>query len=162
MLSFDRRGFLFTLSCFAALGACGYTPALTSASPSAALYNNVQIASPGNAQSFALVSRLEDRLGRGAPGRWVLNYSISVSSERTGIATDESTTRNNLLGAVQFSLTDRQSEQIALTGTVSSFTGYDATASTLATESARRDATERVMVLLADQIVTRLIALAPQ
>ena len=46
-------------------------------------------------------------------------------------------------------------------GTVDSFTGYSATGSTVATRAARADAEERLTTILADQIVTRLIAAAP-
>ena len=46
-------------------------------------------------------------------------------------------------------------------GNVGGFTGYSATGSTVATTAARTDAQDRLMVILADQIVTRLIAAAP-
>jgi LPS-assembly lipoprotein len=42
-------------------------------------------------------------------------------------------------------------------GRVSDFTGFSATGSTVATLAAERDATARLMVILADQIVDRLV-----
>ena len=43
-------------------------------------------------------------------------------------------------------------------GTVNNFTAYSATGSTVATLAAERDALERLMVILGDQITTRLFA----
>jgi LPS-assembly lipoprotein len=44
-------------------------------------------------------------------------------------------------------------------GSVDNFTGYSATGTTVATLAAERDAQERLMTILADQIVTRLLTL---
>ena len=48
-----------------------------------------------------------------------------------------------------------------LTGTVENFSGFSTSDSTVATRAARQDAEERLSIMLADQIVTRLIASAP-
>ena len=48
--------------------------------------------------------------------------------------------------------------KVLLSGNVDSFTGYSATGTTVATRAAERDAYERLMTILADQIVTRLEA----
>ena len=43
-------------------------------------------------------------------------------------------------------------------GTVSNFTSYSATGSTVAGLAARQDAARRLMVVLADQVVARMLA----
>ena len=48
--------------------------------------------------------------------------------------------------------------QILASGTVTDFVGYSAAGSTVSTLASERDATERLMVLLSDQIITRLYA----
>ena len=55
-------------------------------------------------------------------------------------------------------LTDTASGAQLGSGVVNSFTGYSATASTVVTLAAQRDAEERLMVILADQVVARLLS----
>ena len=64
-------------------------------------------------------------------------------------------------GKVTYALRDLTSDEVLTTGTVNSFTGYSTTGSTVATLAAQRSAHERLAVILADQIVTRLIAHSP-
>ena len=64
----------------------------------------------------------------------------------------------NLVGKVDFALRNLSSGQIEVSGNVENFTGYSATGSTVATLAAERDAQKRLMVMLADQLVTRLYA----
>ena len=62
------------------------------------------------------------------------------------------------IGKVDFALRNLSSGQIEVSGNVENFTGYSATGSTVATLAAERDAQKRLMVMLADQLVTRLYA----
>ncbi|MBL3565900.1 hypothetical protein JMM59_12930, partial [Rhodovulum sulfidophilum] len=50
------------------------------------------------------------------------------------------------------------SGSVVQSGEVDSFTAYSATGSTVATRTAERDAYRRLMVILADEMVTRLLA----
>jgi LPS-assembly lipoprotein len=70
------------------------------------------------------------------------------------------TTRYNYIGTVNFVLRDRVTDAILIRGTVEGFTGFSLTGSTSATAAAERDARERLAVLLADKMVTQLIATA--
>lgn len=70
-------------------------------------------------------------------------------------------TRYNLRGDVTYALRDLESGTVLSTGKVEHFTAFSASGSTVATESAERDAEARLMVILADGIVTRLMAAAP-
>jgi LPS-assembly lipoprotein len=66
--------------------------------------------------------------------------------------------RFNLLGSVAYSLRDLSTGATLTTGEVTSFTGYSATGTTVAVQAAERDAEARLMVILADQLLTRLLA----
>ena len=68
--------------------------------------------------------------------------------------------RYSLAGKADYKLVDAQTDAVLLTGEVASFTSWSATGSTVATQTAEDDAHKRLMVMLADQIVTRLIATA--
>ena len=63
-----------------------------------------------------------------------------------------------MTGAVNFVLTDSASGAERAKGTVESFTSYSASGTTVSTLAAERDAESRLMRLLADQIVARLVA----
>jgi LPS-assembly lipoprotein len=70
------------------------------------------------------------------------------------------TTRYSLVGQVDYTLTARDGGTVVASGQVGNFTGYSATGSTVETLAGERDARERLMTILADQLVTRLYATA--
>lgn len=154
----DRRGFLLGSL---ALGACGFTPAYGPNGAAGRLQGNVLVDEPADRDSYVLVQQLESRLGRAAAPRYGLSLALDVKTERMAIAANNITSRFNVIGKVTYALRDMGDGAVLTTGTVDTFTGYSATGSTAATQSAERDAHARLMVILADQITTRLIAAAP-
>jgi LPS-assembly lipoprotein len=70
-------------------------------------------------------------------------------------------TRYNVTGRVDWTLVRLSDGAVASRGREESFTSYSTTGSTVATLAAETDAMARLMVILADQIATRLIAAAP-
>ena len=105
-----------------------------------------------------LVERLEERLGRPEAIRYDLAYTITTETVGVGITTDNKITRYNLKGVVDYTLTERATGARVTGGRVQSFTAYSATGSTVAGLAAEEDAGLRLMRILADQIVARLIA----
>jgi len=75
-----------------------------------------------------------------------------------GVTTDNRITRYNLKGAIDYTLSDTGTGQRITGGRVQSFTSYAATGSTVAGLAAEEDAAYRLMRLLADQVIARLIA----
>ncbi len=75
-----------------------------------------------------------------------------------GITPDNAITRYNLNGAIDWTLTDRTTATRVTGGRVESFTSWSATGSTVAGLTAEEDARLRLMRILADQIVARLLA----
>ena len=69
-----------------------------------------------------------------------------------------SRTEAGIVGDVDFALRNISTGQVVTSGNVENFTGYSATGSTVATLAAERDAQKRLMVMLAEQLVTRLYA----
>ncbi len=159
MLLFNRRSFLLGA---AALSGCGFTPAYGPGGGARALQNTVLADAPQSREAHVLVRQLEDRLGRPNAARFGLSYAIKITEERMAITTDNITTRFNIVGRVTYALRELNGGAVLTTGSVDSFTGYSATGSTVATQAARRDAQERLMTLLADQLVARLMASAPE
>ncbi|MCV2867210.1 LPS assembly lipoprotein LptE [Defluviimonas sp. WL0002] len=157
MSSSDRRQFLCLLAALP-LGACGFRPAYAPGGAAAGLLDSVTVEAPLDRNGFDLVERLEERLGRTKTPTYSLGYRIETSETGLGITPDDTTTRYNINGTVTFVLRDKATGGELTAGKVSTFTAFSATGTAVSTESARADAYQRLMRLLADQIVTRLLA----
>jgi LPS-assembly lipoprotein len=141
-----------------ALPACGFTPAYGPDGAAGRLQGTILIDEPVDRDSFLLVQHLENRLGRAATPSYGLSLALEVKPERMAIDATNITSRFNVIGKATFALRDMGDGKVLQSGTVDSFTGYSATGSTVATQAAQRDARERLMTILADQITARLIA----
>jgi LPS-assembly lipoprotein len=90
--------------------------------------------------------------------RYDLAYTIVTETVGVGVTPDNRITRYNLKGAIDYTLSDTATGARITGGRVQSFTSYAATGSTVAGLAAEEDAGLRLMRILADQIVARLIA----
>jgi LPS-assembly lipoprotein len=156
MSSFDRRSLLISLT---ALAACGYTPVYGPGGEAEGLRGRITIDPPRDSEGFELVRRLEDRLGA-VGSDYRLSAAIRTGEESLGITPEQVITRFSILGEADYRLTDAATGTLVASGTVSGFTSYSATGTPVATRAARRDATRRLMVILADRIVAELLATA--
>ena len=152
---------LFCLGSVAALGACGFTPVYGPGGGGAALQNALLVDAPNSRDGFLLVQGIEERLGRGSPATYGLSHAITVTEEAIAIDANDVTTRYNLLGEITYALRNLDTGAVITSGKVSNFTGYSASGSTVATQAAERDARTRLMAILADQIITRLVVAVP-
>ncbi|NKX45579.1 LPS assembly lipoprotein LptE [Roseicyclus persicicus] len=157
MSSSDRRTLLLLLAA-APLAACGFTPVYAPGGPGTAVRGRLAIAAPDTRLGFVLVARLEDRLGRSQAPTHRLSYEIATSQRDLAITGTDDITRVNLNGSLRFRVTEVATDLQVQAGEVSTFTAYSTTGSPVATAAARRDAEDRLMVALADQLVSRLLA----
>ncbi|NHX28019.1 hypothetical protein HA397_29235 [Escherichia coli] len=160
MSSSDRRAFLTLLAGLPVLAACGFEPVYGTGGAAEARRGTVRAADPKNRDEYHLVARFEQRLGRPQTPVYDLSYNLTVDTEALAINADDDALRYHLLGKVEFTLTDRRTGAVALSGTVDGFTGYSATGTTVSTLTAEQDAHQRLMVMLADRVVTRLLGSA--
>lgn len=140
--------------------ACGFSPVYGPDGDAAGLRGEILVDAPDNRNEFVFVARLEERLGRAGAAPYALSYVINTREEGVGITPAQETTRFNLFGTVTYQMTLRGTETVLTQGTVENFTGYSATSLIVSTQTVTRDAHERLMVILADQITARLIATA--
>ncbi|HAC50833.1 hypothetical protein A3753_11065 [Sulfitobacter sp. HI0082] len=152
-----RRRFLLALPLLA-LAACGFEPVYGPGGAGTALQNRVLVDAPEDRFGYFLVREVESRLGRAATPRWGLALTTTTTEDGLAIDSEGNTRRYNLLGTTSYALRDLDSGQIVTSGKVESFTGYSATGTTVATRAAELDAQERLMVILADLVVSRLYA----
>ena len=155
MSSFSRR---FLLLVPLALAACGFAPVYGPGVSAEGLQNSIRVADPTDKLGFDLVERLEEQLGRPTAARFELTYTIETEPVGVGVTSDGAITRYNLVGSITYTLTNRVTGASLTEGRVDSFTSYSATGSTVAGLEAEDDARTRLMRLLADQIVARLLA----
>ena len=157
MWSPDRRAALLGLL---ALAGCGLTPVYGPGGGGGKLFGKVRPRDPQTYQDFAFNRRLGERLG-GEGSDYDLDYRITVGVVAQAITTDEVTNRYSLNGTADYALTDRAGRVLAQ-GRVSNFSSYSTTGTTIATLSAEGDARNRLAGMLADQVVTRLLAASAQ
>ena len=159
MSSSDRRSILLLPL---ALAACGFTPAYAPGAAGLALQNTILAAEPRDKPAFDLVERIEERLGPSDNPRFALAYTIQLKPVGVAISTANAITRYNLTGAVDWALNDVTTGARLTGGRAESFTSYSATGSTVAGLAAEEDAAQRLMRILADQIVSQLLATSGQ
>lgn len=155
MSSCSRRALVLALM---PLAACGFRPALGTGGVAKGLQGQIAFDVPTDRRAFDLVERLEERMGRTRTPKWRLSYEIVTDTTGLAITPQNATTRYQVDGTVRFKLTDAATGAVADEGRVQAFTSYSAFGTQVSTAAQRDDAVARLMRLLADQIVTRLIA----
>lgn len=151
----DRRTFLIAPL---ALAACGFEPVYGPGGNGQILQNRVLVDPPGSHDSYLLVRELEERLGRSENPDFALSMILNVAEAQLAIDREGDTGRFNRIAAVQYSLRDLRTGRIVTSGTVENFVGYSATGTTVETLAGELDSQQRLMNVIADQIVTRLYA----
>ncbi len=159
MLLSDRRTFL--LGGLGLLAGCGFSPVYGPQGSGSVLQDNILLDEPKSSSAYLFVREFETRMGRGTNGKYGLSYSISIEDSAIAIDQSDVTTRRNLVGTVTYALRDLNGGAVLKTGRETNFTGYSTSGTTVATQAARRAAFERLNVILADQVITQLIAVAP-
>ena len=155
-MSFSRRACHF--GALVALAACDYTPVYAPGGSGEGLRGAFTTREPDNRAEFDFVAQFEERMGRPQLAEYELAYDLKLRSTGVGITPAQETTRYNVFGTVRYRVIDLATKRVLYEGTTENFTGYSATSLIVGTESVTRDAEQRLMVILADQVVTRLLA----
>ncbi|WHZ34577.1 LPS assembly lipoprotein LptE [Sagittula sp. MA-2] len=154
----NRRAVLAGLGALSLAAACGFTPVYAPGGGGSRLLNAVSLQAPDDDRRYVFNRRFEERLGRPASGApYALTVRIQVTEQDIGVTSTGNITRYRLIGRVFYTLTDATTGAILHDGRTNAFTGYSTTGSTVATSAAERDAEERLMVILADQMIDDLL-----
>ena len=156
MLLFSRRKFLVGSFC---LTGCGYAPVRGTGSKAKKLYSSVFVQAPKDRVEFELVKNLEKQFGKTTSRQYSFNYKLRIKEEKAVVSASQTLERYSLVGSLKYSLINKDGE-VVLTNTAKSFTAYSATGTALATERAKRDAQDRLMVILAEQVLNRIFILS--
>ena len=138
------------------LTACGFEPVYGPGGTGTQLQNRVAVDPPVDREGFLLVQRLEERLGRPGDPAYGLAVELNVGLEARAIDPDGDLRRFHLIGSATYKLTDAATGAVLRSDEVDNFVSYSATGTNVATVAAQRDATERLMTILADEIVLHL------
>lgn len=158
MWSPERLSRRAVLTGLLAVSACGLTPVYGPGGAGNRLFGKVRMRDPDSFEDFAFNTRMAERLG-GEGSLYELDYRLSVGVVSQAITSNQVTTRYSLNGTVEFALTDSRGVVLSR-GQVSNFSSYSTTGTTIATLAAEADARKRLSRMLADQVVTRLLATA--
>ena len=101
----------------------------------------------------------EQRLGRTDSPRYRLTWDLTTSEDGIAVTATQETTRFEVLGTLGYALSDMTTGAVLASGTVRNFTGYSATGTTVAARTDQLDANRRLMIILADEVLTRLATL---
>ena len=104
MSSYSRRSLLLSLT---ALSACGFEPVYAPGGRAEGLRGRIDLAAPADEEGYALVERLEQRLGQPAGADLGMTADIYVSEEAVGFLPDGTISRYNVSGRVDWRLTRR-------------------------------------------------------
>jgi LPS-assembly lipoprotein len=140
----------------AALAACGFRPVYAPGGTGAALQGQVRAADPASRADHLFLAAFEDRLGRPDPGRFDLTYAIAIDRTEAGRVPGLGATRVLLTGTLDYTLAEAGRERAR--GRVRAQTAFSTTATQLAAQTAEDDAEARLMRLLAEALVARLLA----
>lgn len=142
------------------LAGCGFEPVYGNGGSASRFLNQITVDAPTGNRTYLLTRELEDRLGRNLNGTYGLSVSVKTDEDSTGRTITGTTSRYDVIGEATFALRDLATGEVLTSGKTKNYVGYSATGSTVATIAAKEDATERLMVILADQIVANLLAYA--
>ena len=158
--SAGRRAILVALGL--GLAGCGFVPAYGPGGAGAALRGRVALPVPETPFDYRLRAALEDRLGRADDAAYQLGLATTQSRAPAAMAADGSLMRTTLTGTSHLRLIDQVTRALLTEATVTALAAYSTTGTTVATAAAASDAEARLAVLLADQIMSRLLLSLPQ
>lgn len=138
--------------CLFSITACGFSPVFAPGSESSVYLSDITVAPPRNRLGYLFVRRMEERLGRNLQASKILQYRIGIKEDGYKLARG----RVQRVGTLNYQLISKDDKRVLLKGQVESFTGF--TIGERMMDIARRDADDRLMVILADKVVIDLIA----
>lgn len=167
-MSWSRRT---ALAALAAAAGCGFRPVYGPGGAAEGLSGQILVDPPLEPTGYLFVRAMEGRLGLPQAPVYRLAVDIDLAEEGFGITPSRDTTRFRITGSATYRLEGLGDGVQVTSGTVASFTSYAApvigadrvtnAGDPVTVRAARQDAVERLMTILADQTVARLLATAP-
>ena len=133
------------------MSACGFSPVYEAGSPLSSKLSDIYIAEPNTHPEYLLVRNLEERLGHNPNANLLLKHDVWVYEEDIAYGA----ARVQIVGQVGYHLISRDDERVIASGKVVSFAGH--MPNNPLYQTSKSAATERLMQILADKLITKLI-----
>lgn len=141
------------------LGACGFTPVYGPGGAGTKLQNTIAFTAPLTEFGFRVRTTLEDRFGWSNSPTYTVEIDLNSRQTTAAIDVDGDITRFDISGTAAWVLSSTDGAAVTR-GEVQTSTSYSATGTTVATQTAERDARARLAQALADMIAADLILAA--
>lgn len=140
------------------LAGCGLRPLYGGGESGAVrqMLSGVEVAPIAGQNGWLVANALRDRLRSEGPARYRLEIRLDDNITGLGIRRDDSITRERRTLRARYQLVDLSNGAVTIDATAGSDAGIDVVRSEYATIAAERTALERLSVIVADQIVTRI------
>ncbi len=160
MLSSDRRKFLITLGVLP-LAACGFTPVYKEGAAARGLMGQIRFNLIESREGFLMLERLENRLGApSANSRYAAEIVLEIEEVVLTLTAATSLERITVNGTATLKVKDIATGEEVFSDKLRETTGYSSSSETAVSVSVKRDAHERLVLSLADKIVSRLSSTA--
>jgi LPS-assembly lipoprotein len=147
------------LACLLTLGGCGLQPMYAGGASGkvASSLSSIQVAPIPERAGWLVRNALVDRLG-GETSNPAYRLEVELDDDLTGfgIRGDSSVTRERRTMRARYRLVELESGQVVLDATAGSDAGIDVVSSEYATVAAEQTAQERLALMVADQMASRL------
>ena len=158
MSLFKKKQYLFTLLISVFLVGCSFQPAWVAKNQKAEiLWERVDFKEAKTSNEFRLNRYLASRLGKAADAELFLKYELFTEAKRSALSFDGKAFRIRIHGVVKFSLIQNSKNSILFTSSVRDSAAYSDARLAVTDEASERDAYARLMVLLGDRIVDKLL-----
>lgn len=146
------------------LGGCGLRPLYAGGEGGVVrqTLSGVEVAPIAGQNGWLVANALRDRLRAEGPTRYRLEIKLDDDITGLGVRRDDSITRERRTLRARYQLIDLSNGAVTLDATAGSDAGIDVVRSEYATIAAERTALERLSVIVADQIVTRIALNLPR
>lgn len=124
--------------------------------------SGVEVAPIAGQNGWLVANALRDRLRAEGPARYRLEIKLDDDITGLGVRRDDSITRERRTLRARYQLIDLSNGAVTIDATAGSDAGIDVVTSEYATIAAERTALERLSVIVADQIVTRIALNLPK
>lgn len=141
---------------FLGLGACGFEPIYASGSQVGKDLHNIKLVAPTNREEYIFSRSFEERLGRNLGASTTLRYNISIYDQGLDLS---GVSISQKIGNVSYQLIDEANGDVIVSGRVEAFTSYSSEGNL--SVASQHDASERLLIILADRVISRLTAQLP-
>ena len=135
-----------------ALASCGFEPVYGENSAAEGTLSKASLRDPTTQPEFIFVKAFEQRVPRPQNPQYGINYQISIGYQGLDVI---DASRVQVVGRIVADFVNLETDTVEFVSTVDAFTSYTSGGSF--PETQRRDAETRLIKILADRLLTRLI-----